>query len=62
MSLRCKGCTDRYINCHSTCEDYQEFKREREELRKEKYKKHRLGLSEQDMRMNKNKGKNSRKR
>lgn len=27
----CKGCTLRVLGCHSTCERYQEFKRQREE-------------------------------
>lgn len=62
MSLRCKDCQDRYINCHATCEDYQKFKKEREELRKEKYKKSRLGLFEQDMRKKRNKERHLRKR
>lgn len=26
MKAPCKGCQDRHLNCHSTCEKYLEFK------------------------------------
>ena len=28
----CKGCTKRAINCHSTCEEYQAFAKERRRI------------------------------
>ena len=38
----CKGCTDRYEKCHSSCEKYQEFRRKQDiynkVVRKEKTK------------------------
>ena len=29
----CKGCADRYSGCHDRCGGYQEWKKEREEIR-----------------------------
>ena len=29
--MSCKGCTRRYVGCHSDCEDYKEEKRLRDE-------------------------------
>lgn len=41
-SAPCKGCNDRQVGCHSTCENYQNFKKkdaeEKEALRNEKEK------------------------
>lgn len=34
MTCKCKGCTDRYVGCHSTCEDYKKFQEENEKLKK----------------------------
>lgn len=31
MNIPCKDCTRRKQNCHSTCQDYIDFKKEREE-------------------------------
>lgn len=33
MSVRClcKGCTKRYLGCHSTCKDYADYKAENAE-------------------------------
>lgn len=28
---KCKGCTRRTMTCHSTCEDYKTFRREKDE-------------------------------
>lgn len=30
MTPPCKGCTDRYITCHSECEAYKAFRAERD--------------------------------
>lgn len=30
MTCKCKDCTDRYVGCHSTCEDYKKFQEENE--------------------------------
>lgn len=30
----CKGCEDRCIGCHTTCGDYAEYNRRRQEVRK----------------------------
>lgn len=29
--MECKGCTKRYVGCHSECEDYLKFRRELDE-------------------------------
>ena len=36
MANPCYGCQKRHENCHSECEDYQDFAREREEIRRQK--------------------------
>ena len=28
INSKCKGCTKRVVGCHSTCEDYKEFRKE----------------------------------
>lgn len=32
----CKNCPDRMINCHSSCQKYQEFSKGREAVREER--------------------------
>ena len=39
MKNSCYGCEKRRMGCHSTCEDYQKFKAEREAINQEKVKK-----------------------
>lgn len=34
MTCKCKDCTDHYIGCHSTCEDYKKFQEENEKTKK----------------------------
>ena len=34
MTAPCKNCPDRVVGCHSTCERYAEYAKEREEIRK----------------------------
>lgn len=34
MTCKCKNCTDRYVGCHSTCEDYKKFQEENEKAKK----------------------------
>jgi predicted metal-binding transcription factor (methanogenesis marker protein 9) len=36
MDAPCKDCPDRHALCHSTCEKYQAFVREREAIREQK--------------------------
>ena len=31
--MKCKGCQDRYVGCHSVCEYYLEYAKERDEMR-----------------------------
>lgn len=38
MIAPCKNCTDRVVGCHSTCEKYLAFQKERELVREKKYK------------------------
>lgn len=38
MKNSCYGCEKRRMGCHSTCEDYQKFKAERETINQEKAK------------------------
>lgn len=32
----CKGCSERHVGCHSTCEKYQAFRKEADRLREER--------------------------
>ena len=34
----CKECTERHLGCHSTCDSYQEYVKEREIYREERLK------------------------
>ena len=34
---KCKDCTSRYVGCHSKCEDYANFKAEREKAKARRY-------------------------
>ena len=34
MKCPCKGCQDRTITCHGVCQKYQDWKQEREEIKK----------------------------
>lgn len=34
MESSCKGCTRRTVGCHSTCEEYKEFRTRLEKMRK----------------------------
>ena len=36
MKCKCKGCTDRYVGCHSECEDYKAYTAIMEDRRVEK--------------------------
>ena len=42
MKKSCKDCTDRYIGCHSKCETYIQFKKEKEEINKKKEKERKI--------------------
>ena len=33
MNAPCKGCTDRYLMCHSNCEKYKQYKLENERVK-----------------------------
>ena len=35
---KCLDCTKRHVGCHSTCEDYLKFRKELDELNKQKRK------------------------
>ena len=41
-SAPCKDCERRYPGCHSECQDYIEFSRERNELLEQKYQEKKL--------------------
>lgn len=32
----CKGCSERFVGCHSNCEKYKEFTQENDEIRKKR--------------------------
>lgn len=34
-NVPCKGCSERIVGCHSTCEKYAEFTKENSKLRRE---------------------------
>lgn len=36
MSISCKGCTKRYVGCHSSCEIYAEYHEERQRIAKKR--------------------------
>ena len=38
MKTNCKDCTDRFVGCHSVCPIYIHYKKEIDDLRKEKMK------------------------
>lgn len=38
MKTNCKDCTDRFVGCHSVCPIYINYKKEIDDLRKEKMK------------------------
>ena len=33
----CKGCEKRYVGCHSTCEEYKEYRKEMDEQKQNKH-------------------------
>lgn len=33
----CKGCEKRYVGCHSTCEEYKEYRKGKDEEKQAKY-------------------------
>ena len=37
--ITCQYCTSRYLNCHSECEDYKAYRKERDEMLEIKAKK-----------------------
>lgn len=42
-TCKCKGCGDRKVGCHSTCEDYKKFKEETIAFNKKKQKEMAIG-------------------
>lgn len=38
IKCECKGCTERTVGCHSTCEKYKRFKEQNDEIREKKIK------------------------
>ena len=32
--MKCKDCTERVVGCHAKCKDYQEFKKHRDDTKK----------------------------
>lgn len=42
MKVPCKDCTERTLNCHSTCERYKQFFEENEKRKAELLESHRL--------------------
>jgi hypothetical protein len=59
----CKDCPDRKVGCHSTCEKYILFRKERDELNEKIYKQKEAGYAEycRNMKALKEKQKQSRK-
>lgn len=60
ISAPCKGCTDRCVGCHSSCEKYKEFQQAHEKEKGELDKIHALERMNRDWIMNavkRNKGK-----
>ena len=57
MNLKCKDCQERYINCHIYCEAYQDFKKEREFIRREKEKRFKYDRLEENLRRKRERGK-----
>ena len=37
MQAPCKNCTDRKLGCHATCEKYQEFNKQQEQIRQNRF-------------------------